>query len=71
MPRVRTCFYAGCYHNDNHEHTCLHDVITVSAVGVCETLTHCDDYECGYCENYEVCTKEKRERYLREKGGSL
>ncbi|MFC1728746.1 hypothetical protein ACFL6I_00280 [candidate division KSB1 bacterium] len=67
MSTIRTCEYINCYYNDNLEHACLNEKVTVSATGVCENLLHCDDYECPDCERFDVCTKEKKRQYLSEK----
>ena len=59
-----TCHYQDCYDNDNLQHRCLRDAITLGLTGNCENLQHCDEYECGACERFAVCAKEKRQAYL-------
>lgn len=69
MAEARSCHYRDCYYNHNLENACLHEKITVGQTGVCESLIHCDDYLCSECERFDVCSKEKKEQFLRERGG--
>ena len=65
MPVVQ-CEYALCYDNDNQRHICLRDATSFNFTGVCEYIQHCDDYTCDACERFIVCTKEKKNDFLRE-----
>ncbi|MCP4728182.1 MAG: hypothetical protein GY863_24295 [bacterium] len=64
---VLNCRYSDCYYNNNTENTCVEDTVTVSATGICENLTHCDDYVCSDCEMFEICGKAKKNSYLNDK----
>lgn len=35
--------------------------ITVSQVGICENISHCDEYECSGCEQFDICAKSKKD----------
>ncbi|MFC1477518.1 hypothetical protein ACFL6L_03520 [candidate division KSB1 bacterium] len=66
MNAVRECLYLECYNNDNVEHCCLIEKITVGPTGICESLMHCDEFVCADCERFEVCLKPKKEQFLEE-----
>ena len=65
MPPVQ-CQYLLCYDNDNLQHLCLRSSTSFDFTGVCEYLQHCDAYDCGSCDRFSVCTKEKKDEYLQE-----
>jgi hypothetical protein len=65
MPAIRTCHYNTCYYNNNLESACVNEKITVNATGMCESLMHCDECECINCEQFEICTKEKKQEFLK------
>ncbi len=62
---VLECHYSDCYYNNNLEKTCVKETVTVSATGICENITHCDDYVCNDCEMFKFCGKEKKNSFLK------
>ncbi len=60
MAELKNCYYTNCYYNNNIEHTCTLDKITLEFTGTCENITHCDEYTCDSCDMYNLCTKSKK-----------
>ena len=63
MGAITNCNYEDCYYNHNIKHICLLESVTLDFTGKCENIMHCDDYECGTCERFQICTKEKKRLY--------
>ncbi len=64
MSNIQSCSYRDCYYNNNLENSCVVDKITVSQTGICENLTHCDEYVCSDCGQFDICEKQKKRQYL-------
>ncbi len=64
MADIKKCGYIECYYNNNIVQNCVKDTITVSATSECETLMHCDEFECIECDMFDVCSKDKKNNYV-------
>ena len=65
MPDAIQCGCGDCYYNNNLDNLCVKETVSVSSTGECESMIYCDDYQCAECEHFEICTKQKKERYLK------
>jgi len=62
MASLKNCFYYNCYYNNNIDHLCTRDEITLDFTGTCENITHCDEFTCEKCAMFDYCIKEKKEQ---------
>ena len=60
MGNIFGCNCIECYENDNLNHRCLLNEVTLDFAGTCENIDICDEYECESCERYNLCLKGKK-----------
>ena len=60
MSNIFGCNCLDCYEDDNLNHRCLLNEITLDFTGTCENINICDEYDCDSCERYNLCLKNKK-----------
>jgi hypothetical protein len=60
MSNIFGCNCIDCYDNDNLNHRCLLNEVTLDSTGTCENINICDEYECDACERFSLCLKKKK-----------
>lgn len=60
MSNIFGCNCLECYENDNLNHRCLLNEVTLDFTGTCENVNICDEYDCDSCKRYNVCLKDKK-----------
>lgn len=60
MSNIFGCNCLECYEDDNLNHRCLLNEVTLDFTGTCENINICDEYDCDSCERYNLCLKNKK-----------
>lgn len=60
MGNIFGCNYLECYENDNLNHRCFLNEVTLDFSGTCENVNICDEYDCDSCKRYNLCLKDKK-----------